>query len=239
MKEKNLLAELAAYLFSRSDTETGRTPSERELAEHFARQPRPDPRGAGHPRSHAHRRAPGQVRHLPDHQAGERRGDGAVRPGRRAARPDPDLRDGRTAQDPRDQGGRARLLARHRREFRTAARDPEGVRRAHRRRRRPRQGRPRIPSGDRAGDQEQRLPQDLQRLLRDGRAAPADLFQRSRARPALACRAPADLRGAAAPRRQSRPGADERASAGRGELLEGPDRAAGGTEPRSPTLEKA
>ncbi len=36
MSEKNLLAELASYLFSFSDTETGRTPSERELAEHFA-----------------------------------------------------------------------------------------------------------------------------------------------------------------------------------------------------------
>jgi DNA-binding FadR family transcriptional regulator len=35
MKEKNLLAELAAYLFSHSDKGTGRTPSERELAEHF------------------------------------------------------------------------------------------------------------------------------------------------------------------------------------------------------------
>jgi DNA-binding FadR family transcriptional regulator len=36
MKEKNLLAELAAYLFSASSGGTGRTPSERELAEHFA-----------------------------------------------------------------------------------------------------------------------------------------------------------------------------------------------------------
>jgi len=36
MTEKNLLAELASYLFSRSDAETGRTPSERELAEHFS-----------------------------------------------------------------------------------------------------------------------------------------------------------------------------------------------------------
>jgi DNA-binding FadR family transcriptional regulator len=36
MKEKNLLAELAAYLFSNSDKESGRTPSERELAEHFS-----------------------------------------------------------------------------------------------------------------------------------------------------------------------------------------------------------
>ena len=36
MKEKNLLAELAAYLFSASNGGTGRTPSERELAEHFA-----------------------------------------------------------------------------------------------------------------------------------------------------------------------------------------------------------
>lgn len=35
MKEKNLLADLAAYLFSHSDAETGRTPSERELADHF------------------------------------------------------------------------------------------------------------------------------------------------------------------------------------------------------------
>jgi DNA-binding FadR family transcriptional regulator len=36
MKDKNLLAELAAYLFAHSDSETGRTPSERELAEHFS-----------------------------------------------------------------------------------------------------------------------------------------------------------------------------------------------------------
>src|SRR5215218_7817663 len=36
MKENNLLAALAAYLFSRSDAETSRTPSERELAEHFS-----------------------------------------------------------------------------------------------------------------------------------------------------------------------------------------------------------
>lgn len=36
MKENNLLAELAAYLYSRSDATTSRTPSERELAEHFA-----------------------------------------------------------------------------------------------------------------------------------------------------------------------------------------------------------
>jgi DNA-binding FadR family transcriptional regulator len=36
MTEKNLLAELANHLFSFSDSETGRTPSERELAEHFS-----------------------------------------------------------------------------------------------------------------------------------------------------------------------------------------------------------
>ena len=36
MKDKNLLAELAAYLFAHCDSESGRTPSERELAEHFA-----------------------------------------------------------------------------------------------------------------------------------------------------------------------------------------------------------
>jgi len=35
MKEKNLLADLAAYLFAQSDPESGRTPSERELADHF------------------------------------------------------------------------------------------------------------------------------------------------------------------------------------------------------------
>jgi DNA-binding FadR family transcriptional regulator len=35
MREKNLLAELAAHLFAHSSTETGRTPSERELAEYF------------------------------------------------------------------------------------------------------------------------------------------------------------------------------------------------------------
>ena len=36
MKEKNLLTDLAAYLFTGSDPATGRTPSERELAEHFS-----------------------------------------------------------------------------------------------------------------------------------------------------------------------------------------------------------
>lgn len=36
MTEKNLLAELASYLFSFSKVEGGRMPSERELAEHFA-----------------------------------------------------------------------------------------------------------------------------------------------------------------------------------------------------------
>ena len=36
MTDKNLLAELANQLFSSSDQETGRTPSERELAEHFS-----------------------------------------------------------------------------------------------------------------------------------------------------------------------------------------------------------
>lgn len=36
MKENDLLAELAAFLFERSDEATSRTPSERELAEHFA-----------------------------------------------------------------------------------------------------------------------------------------------------------------------------------------------------------
>jgi DNA-binding FadR family transcriptional regulator len=36
MKENNLLAELAAFLFARSNAETSRTPSERELAEHFS-----------------------------------------------------------------------------------------------------------------------------------------------------------------------------------------------------------
>lgn len=36
MKEKDLLAELAAHLYTSSNSESGRTPSERELAEHFA-----------------------------------------------------------------------------------------------------------------------------------------------------------------------------------------------------------
>jgi DNA-binding FadR family transcriptional regulator len=36
MRENNLLAELAAFLYARSDSETSRTPSERELAEHFS-----------------------------------------------------------------------------------------------------------------------------------------------------------------------------------------------------------
>jgi DNA-binding FadR family transcriptional regulator len=36
MKENNLLAALAAHLFSSSDAATGKAPSERELAEHFA-----------------------------------------------------------------------------------------------------------------------------------------------------------------------------------------------------------
>jgi DNA-binding FadR family transcriptional regulator len=36
MKENSLLPELAAYLYSHSDPDRGRTPSERELAEHFS-----------------------------------------------------------------------------------------------------------------------------------------------------------------------------------------------------------
>lgn len=36
MSEKNLLPELAAFLYGSSSADTGRTPSERELAEHFA-----------------------------------------------------------------------------------------------------------------------------------------------------------------------------------------------------------
>ncbi len=36
MHEKNLLVDLAAHLFSRSEASTGRTPSERELAGHFS-----------------------------------------------------------------------------------------------------------------------------------------------------------------------------------------------------------
>ncbi|WP_157019940.1 FadR/GntR family transcriptional regulator [Mesorhizobium xinjiangense] len=36
MKENGLLPELAAYLYTHSDPERGRTPSERELAEHFS-----------------------------------------------------------------------------------------------------------------------------------------------------------------------------------------------------------
>src|SRR5262245_26619177 len=36
MTEKNLLAELANHLFTSSDSETGRMPSERELADHFS-----------------------------------------------------------------------------------------------------------------------------------------------------------------------------------------------------------
>lgn len=35
MSEKNLLPELAAFLYGSSDEDNGRTPSERELAEHF------------------------------------------------------------------------------------------------------------------------------------------------------------------------------------------------------------
>ncbi len=35
MSEKNLLPELAAFLYGSSNVDNGRTPSERELAEHF------------------------------------------------------------------------------------------------------------------------------------------------------------------------------------------------------------
>jgi DNA-binding FadR family transcriptional regulator len=35
MTQKSLLADMAAYLFANSDAESGRTPSERELADHF------------------------------------------------------------------------------------------------------------------------------------------------------------------------------------------------------------
>jgi DNA-binding FadR family transcriptional regulator len=36
MSEKHLISELAAYLYASSNTQSGRAPSERELAEHFA-----------------------------------------------------------------------------------------------------------------------------------------------------------------------------------------------------------
>ena len=36
MRDKNLLVDLAGHLFARSDESTGRTPSERELADHFS-----------------------------------------------------------------------------------------------------------------------------------------------------------------------------------------------------------
>ena len=224
MKENNLLAELAAYLFSRSQQRDRPDAVGARAGRAFFGQPRPDPRGAGDPRSHAHRRAARQVRHLPDHPAGQRRGDGAVRQGRRAAR-------SRSRSTRRSSCGRS---TRSRRPSSPARAPPRRISSGCARSCRPRRSGsprakalaargPRFPSGDRAGDPEQRLPQDLQRLLRDGRAAPADLFQRSRARPQVACRASADLRRAAAARRQSRAGADERASAGRRELLEGPD----------------
>src|SRR5690606_27506223 len=76
----------------------------------FQCEPGTDPRGAGDSGGDAHRRAAGEIRHLPDDDGGERRGDGAVRPRRRTARPDPDLRDGGTAQDPRDKAAELACL---------------------------------------------------------------------------------------------------------------------------------
>ncbi len=215
MTEKNLLADLAAYLFATLERrDSGRTPSERELAEHFgvSRGQIRETLAILEAMRIVERRAKSGI-YLTT-RSGERRGAGAVCQGGRAARPDPDLRDGRTAQDPRDQGGRTRLLARDRGELRAAARDPATSERAASPQARPMaRGGSRFPSRDRAGHAEQRLLQGLQRLLRHGRAPPADLFQRSRALPPVACRASPDLRGAPAARRQPRAGADERASA--------------------------
>ena len=93
MKENNLLAELAAYLFAASSGETGRTPSERELAEHFSvsRGQIREALAILEAMRIVERRAKSGI-YLTT-TAGERRGDGAVRQGRRAARSDPDLRD--------------------------------------------------------------------------------------------------------------------------------------------------
>ena len=227
MKENNLLAELAAYLFSRSNSGDQPDAVGARAGRAFFGEPRPDPRVAGDPRGHAHRRAAGEVGHLSDDagRRASRRWRCSPRPACRSIpiqiyetvelRKIHEIKAAELACSRATEENYERLREILKAsEERLAAGAGAGARG------------PRFPSGDRARHAEQRLPQDLQRLLRDGRASAAGLFQRSRARPPVACRASADLRCAAAPRRQSGAGADERASAGRRELLEGPDRRA-------------
>jgi DNA-binding FadR family transcriptional regulator len=102
MKEKNLLADLAAYLFAQSDAESGRTPSERELADHFtvSRGQIREALAILEAMRIVERRAKSGI-YLTTRQASVEALALLPKPG--AARSNPDLRDGRTSQDPRDQ----------------------------------------------------------------------------------------------------------------------------------------
>ena len=127
MSEKNLLSDLAAHLYASSSAGQRAHAVGAGTGRAFRRQPGPDPRDAGGARGDADRRAAGEVGHLPDHRARPRSMRWRCLPRRAAARPDPDLRDGGTAQDPRDQGGGTGLLARDRGKLRAPARDPRPV----------------------------------------------------------------------------------------------------------------
>ena len=171
MKENNLLAELAAYLFSCSNTRDGPHAVGARAGRAFFRQPRPDPRGAGHPRGHAHRRAAGQVGHLPDDQAGRasRRWRCLPRPACRSTRSRSTRRSScaRSTRSRRPSSPAARATDENFERLREILQSSEERSRG---RRAARRGGPRLPSGDRARHPEQRLPPDLQRLLHDGRA---------------------------------------------------------------------
>ncbi len=224
MSEKNLLSDLAAHLYATSAEDSGRTPSERELAEHF---------GVSR----------GQIREtlavLEAMRIVERRAKSGIFLTSRFASVDAMALFAKAGLplDPIQiyetvelrkiheiKAAELASIARHRRKLRAPARDPRAFGTAAGRRRPTGRGGSRFPPRDRPRYAEHGVLQRLLGLLCDGRAPPARLFQRSRAMPPVPCRTHPDLRGAETARRESRPGADGLSPARRRRLLEGPDR---------------
>ncbi len=162
MKEKNLLPTSPPICTPPRAHEDGRTPSERELAEHFdvsrgqIREALADPRGD------AHRRAAGEVGHLSDHA--RRPSVEAMALFAKAGVPLDPIQIYETVELRKIHEIKAAELACSRateENFERLREILDRLGRAHRRRRGPGRGGPRFPPRDRARHAEQRLPQDL------------------------------------------------------------------------------
>ena len=204
MKEKNLLAELAAYLFSHSDKETGRTPSERELAEHFgvSRGQIREALAILEAMRIVERRAKSGI-YIDTKQASVE----AMALFARAGLPLDPIQIYETVELRKIHEIKAAELACSRATEENFERLREILKASEER----------IAAGEGLAKEDREFHLEIVRATKnsvfhnvcsvyyDGRTAPADLFQRPRTQRALACRAHPDLRGAAAPRRQPRP----------------------------------